>query len=130
MFFLDESLAAYRHHSSNATGWIRRRRGLTGSVRAARNRFGYHLLMRLLVSRGLIDVMYGLVADHSELALLPSTHRLLEMLSYWAVFEERYAARYRIIERDRPDLRLRALTGLLRSTPIEGPWTAHSTTGC
>jgi len=110
IYFLDESLAEYRHHSTNASGWMRKPRGLTGLLQAARQRFGYHLLRQLLVTRGLVEVLHDLVADPRRLDLLPSAERALEMLAYWTVFEQRCAARYRIVERDRLDQRLRRLT--------------------
>ena len=110
IYFLDESLAQYRHHSTNASGWMRRRRGFGGMLQAARDRFGYHLLRQLLVSGGLVEVLHSLMADRHRLRLLPSAERLLEMLAYWTVFEERCAARFTIIERDRPDQRFRAVT--------------------
>ena len=110
IYFVDESLADYRHHSTNASGWMRRPRGLTGSLQAARQRFGYHLLRQLLVTRGLVSVLHDLVADHHRLRLVPSAERVLEMLSYWTLLEQRSAARYRIVERDRVDQRLRNLT--------------------
>jgi glycosyltransferase involved in cell wall biosynthesis len=110
IYFIAESLAEYRHHSTNASGWMRKPRGVAGSLRAARQRFGYHLLRQLLVTRGLVEVLHGLVTDQRRLGRLPSAERALEMLAYWTVFEERCAARYRIVERDRMDQRLRRLT--------------------
>ena len=110
VYFVDESLAEYRHHSTNASGWMRKPRGLAGSLRAARQRFGYRLLRQLLVARGLVEVLQRLVADHRRLGRLPSAERALEMLAYWTVFEERCAARYRIVEPDRVDQRIYRLT--------------------
>ena len=103
---LDDQLAGYRCHGSNASGWMKTPKGLTESIEAARLKFGYHLSKQLRVAQGLVDLMCGLLSNPSRLQEVPSPSRLVEMLAYWRTYAERCAARYTISKQD--TLRLRA----------------------
>lgn len=109
IFVLNEPLADYRHHGANASGWMQSRRGMAASWQAARQKFGYHLLKQLLIAQNLVRVLGSMAADPSRLTTVPSSRRLIEMLAYWRLFEERCAARYAITQRDTWDQRLRPL---------------------
>ena len=106
---LDEQLARYRYHGSNASGWMKTPRGLTESIAAARLKFGYHLLKQLRIAQGLVELMGGLLSSPSRLQEVPSPPRLLEMLAYWRIYAERCAARYTISKEDRLQLRAQKL---------------------
>ena len=123
-YVLRESLADYRRHDDNASGWMRRPRGLADSLHVARHGFGYHLLRRLTVAQGLVAVLRGLMADQRRLELVPSRERLTEMLDYWILYADRCAARYHIVEQDRWSGRLGRLFGALGAhayrKPVDG----------
>lgn len=106
---LDDELAGYRYHGSNASGWMKTPRGLTESIAAARLKFGYHLLKQLRIAQSLVELMGGLLSSPSRLREVPSPPRLLEMLAYWRIYAERCAARYTISKQDSPQLRAQKL---------------------
>ena len=118
---LEEPLADYRRHEHNASGWMRRPRGLARSLEVARHGFGFHLLRQLTVAQGLIAVLRDLLADQSRLALLPSAARATEMLTYWTIYADRCAARYGTLEEDRWPGRGRRLVGALGTGAYRDP---------
>lgn len=105
IYVLEDQLVDYRYHGANASGWMQGRRSLAGSLNAARHKFGYNLLKQLRVTQSLVRLMGSVLSDQSRLTPLPSRRRLIEMLAYWTVFEERCAARYSITQQDNRDLR-------------------------
>jgi glycosyltransferase involved in cell wall biosynthesis len=105
IYVVNDQLVEYRVHGGNASGWMQTRRSLAGSLNAARHKFGYNLLKQLLVARDLVRLMGEVMANPSRLRSLPAPHRLIEMLAYWRVFEERCAARHSITQQDKWDLR-------------------------
>ena len=109
VYVLDDKLAGYRNHGSNASGWMRTPRGFNESIAAARLKFGYNLLKQLRIAQDLVELMGGLLSSPSRLLEVPSPPRLLEMLAYWRIYAERCAARYTISTQDTPQLRARKL---------------------
>ena len=65
VFVLDEELARYRQHGSNASGWMRAKKSWNKLFEAGRRRYGYDLARHYVAASELREVALDLSASHS-----------------------------------------------------------------